>query len=130
MTRPDDTPIPDYSAQLRLDGRRFVVIGAGQGIGRQAAHALASVGARTFCIDVDPDLAGEIASEVGGVAGNGDATKRVDAERLFGEASAALGGVDGVVDIVGMSHYDQLVDMTDEEWVWHFDIVLRPAFLA
>ncbi|MEX0666514.1 MAG: SDR family oxidoreductase [Acidimicrobiia bacterium] len=130
MTRPDDTPIPDYSAQLRLDGRRFVVIGAGQGIGRQAAHALASVGARTFCIDVDPDLAGEIASEVGGVAGNGDATKRVDAERLFGEASAALGGVDGVVDIVGMSHYDQLVDMTDEEWDWHFDIVLRHAFLA
>ena len=46
MTRTDDTPVPDYPGLLRLDGRRFVVLGAGQGIGRQASHALASVGAR------------------------------------------------------------------------------------
>lgn len=130
MTRSDDTPIPDYPAQLRLDGKRFVVIGAGQGIGRQTAHALASVGARTFCIDVEADLAREVAAEVGGVAGVGDATQRADAERLFQEAAAALGGIDGVVDIIGMSHYDALVDITDEEWDWHFDIVLRHAFLA
>ena len=130
VTRSDDSPVPDYPVQLRLDGRRFVVVGAGQGIGRQAAHALASVGARTFCIDVDADLASEIASEVGGTAGVGDATKRADVERLLQEAGAALGGIDGIVDIIGMSHYDALVDITDEEWDWHFDIVLRHAFLA
>lgn len=130
MTRSDDTPVPDYPAQLRLDGRRFVVIGAGQGIGRQAAHALATGGARTFCIDVDEQLATEIAAEVDGSAGVGDATKRADATRLFEEAEAALGGIDGVVDIIGMSHYDALLDLSDEEWDWHFDIVLRHAFLA
>ena len=43
-TRTDDTPVPDYPGLLRLDGKRFVVLGAGQGIGRQATHALASVG--------------------------------------------------------------------------------------
>ena len=43
MTRTDDTPVPDYPAKLRLDGKNFVVVGAGQGIGRQATHALASV---------------------------------------------------------------------------------------
>jgi NAD(P)-dependent dehydrogenase (short-subunit alcohol dehydrogenase family) len=130
VTRSDDTPVPDYPAHLRLDGKRFVVLGAGQGIGRQATHALASVGARTFCIDVDPALAEEIADEVSGVAGVGDATQRADAQRLFREADAALGGVDGVVDIIGMAHYDALVDLTDDEWDWHFDIVLRHAFLA
>ena len=41
MTRSDDTPVPEYPGLLRLDGRRFVVLGAGQGIGRQASHALA-----------------------------------------------------------------------------------------
>ena len=46
MTRLDDSPVPDYANRLRLDGRRFVVIGSGQGIGRQAAHALAANGAR------------------------------------------------------------------------------------
>ena len=130
MTRADDTPIPDYPGQLRLDGKRFVVIGAGQGIGRQAAHALASVGARMFCIDIDSELAIGIANEVGGSAGVGDATQRTDAERLFEEATLALGGIDGVVDIIGMSHYDALLDISDEEWDWHFDIVLRHAFLA
>ncbi|HEX4775987.1 MAG TPA: short-chain dehydrogenase, partial [Acidimicrobiia bacterium] len=64
MTRSDDTEVPDYPGRLRLDGRRFVVIGAGQGIGRQATHALASVGARTFCVDLDHDLANDIAREV------------------------------------------------------------------
>ena len=130
MSRSDDSLVPDYPAHLRLDGRRFIVLGAGQGIGRQAAHALAAVGASTFCVDVNEDLAADVAAEVGGVAGVGDATKRVDLERLFAEARAALGGIDGVVDIIGMSHYDELLDLTDEEWDWHFDIVLRHAFLA
>ena len=130
MTRADDTLVPDYPSLLRLDGRRFVVIGAGQGIGRQAAHALASTGARLFCIDVDADLAGEIAQEVGGVAGVGDATQRADAERLFDEATTALGGLDGIVDIVGMARFEDLVSLTDEDWDWHFDICIRHAFLA
>jgi hypothetical protein len=48
VTTPDDTPVPSYPDLLRLDGRGMVVAGAGQGIGRQTAHALASVGARVL----------------------------------------------------------------------------------
>ena len=55
MTRTDDSPVPDYQARLRLDGRSFVVIGAGQGIGRQVTHALTGAGARTVCVDREPD---------------------------------------------------------------------------
>ena len=75
MTRLDDSPVPDYANRLRLDDRRFVVIGAGQGIGRQTAHALAANGARLLCVDVDPGLAEDIAGEVGGTPWSGDATK-------------------------------------------------------
>jgi NAD(P)-dependent dehydrogenase (short-subunit alcohol dehydrogenase family) len=130
LTRTDDSDVPDYPSRLRLDGRGFVVIGAGQGIGRQATHALTSVGARAFCVDKDADLAADIAGEVGGVAWSGDATQRADAERMFGDAEAALGRIDGVVDIVGMARYASLVDTDDEGWDWHFDIVLRHAWLA
>jgi NAD(P)-dependent dehydrogenase (short-subunit alcohol dehydrogenase family) len=130
MTRTDDTPVPDYQRLLRLDGRRFVVIGAGQGIGRQASHALASAGARLMTVDVDGDLAADIAGEVGAEPFVGNATERSDVERLFGHADAKLGGIDGVVDIIGMARYAHLTEMTDEEWDWHFDIVLRHAFLA
>jgi NAD(P)-dependent dehydrogenase (short-subunit alcohol dehydrogenase family) len=130
LTRSDDTEVPDYAGGLRLDGRRFVLIGAGQGIGRQATHALASVGAQVFCVDKDADLAGDIAKEVGGIAWSGDATDRADAERLFADAADAFGQIDGLVDIVGMAQYAGLVDITDELWDWHHNIVLRHAFLA
>jgi NAD(P)-dependent dehydrogenase (short-subunit alcohol dehydrogenase family) len=130
VTRTDDTPVPEYADLLRLDGRRFVVIGAGQGIGRQASHALASVGARLMTVDVDPDLAADIAAEVDGEAFAGDAIARSDSERLFADAVERLGGVDGVVDIIGMARYSTLTELSDEEWDWHFDIVLRHAFLA
>jgi NAD(P)-dependent dehydrogenase (short-subunit alcohol dehydrogenase family) len=130
MTRLDDTPVPDYANRLRLDDRRFVVIGAGQGIGRQTAHALAANGARLLCVDVEPDLAEEIAAEVGGTPWSGDATQRVDVERMFDDAVKELGGVDGLVDIVGISRFVDLLDLTDEEWDWHFDMSIRHAFLA
>lgn len=130
MTRADDTSVPDYPALLRLDGRGFVVIGAGQGIGRQATHALARAGARTMCVDIDADLAEEIAAEVTGVAWVGDATSRDDVERLFSDADKALGRIHGVVDIVGMATRYDLLDLDDETWDWQFDIVLRHAMLA
>ncbi|MFO7589768.1 MAG: SDR family NAD(P)-dependent oxidoreductase [Acidimicrobiia bacterium] len=60
MTTGDATPVPDYAGQIRLDGRRSST-GAGQGIGRQSAHALAAVGARVACVDIDADRAHEVA---------------------------------------------------------------------
>ena len=130
MTRTDDTFVPDYPGLLRLDGRRFVVLGAGQGIGRQASHALASVAARVACVDVEPDLAADIAGEVDGIPMSGNAYDRDDVERMFTDAARSLGGIDGVVDIIGMARYADLTEMSDEDWDWHFDIVLRHAFLA
>ncbi|MCB0997221.1 MAG: SDR family oxidoreductase, partial [Acidimicrobiales bacterium] len=130
MTSTDDTPVPDYANMLRLDGRRIVVLGAGQGIGRQTSHALAANGARILCVDVDEGLANEIAEETGGIAWSGDATDRASMERLFADAEQQLGGVDGVVDIIGISRYHDLVDASDEEWDFHFDMCLRHAFLA
>ena len=111
-------------------GIGIVLIGAGQGIGRQAAHALASVGARVFCVDLDPDLADDVAKEVGGIPWSGNAIERPDAERLFSDAGQSLGQIDGVIDIVGMARYASLVDIDDDNWNWHHDIVLRHAYLA
>jgi NAD(P)-dependent dehydrogenase (short-subunit alcohol dehydrogenase family) len=135
MTRSDDSEVPDYPGMLHMDGRGVVVIGAGQGIGRQATHALSQAGAKVCCVDLDPDLAADIASEVDGVAWVGNATVRADAERLFAEAPELLAGIGasglgGIVDIVGMAQYRGLLELDDELWDWHHDIVLRHAYLA
>jgi NAD(P)-dependent dehydrogenase (short-subunit alcohol dehydrogenase family) len=130
MTRTDDTEVPDYPGLLRLDGRRFVVIGAGQGIGRQASHALAQAGARLVVVDKDPDLAADIAKEVDATPWSGDATDRDEVARLASSATEALGGIDGLVDIIGMAQYASLLDTNDELWEWEHDICLRHAWLA
>src|SRR5438105_8175477 len=129
MTSTDDSPVPSYPDLLRLDGRGFVVVGAGQGIGRQASHALAQAGARLFCVDNQEDLAKEIADEVGGVAWAADARDRADVEASVDAAARELGRIDGLVDIVGMARYSSILDTTDEDYDWTFDMVLRHAYL-
>jgi NAD(P)-dependent dehydrogenase (short-subunit alcohol dehydrogenase family) len=125
----DDTPVPDYPSLLRLDGKRFVVVGAGQGIGRQTSHALASVGAKLLCVDNRDDLAKEISDEVGGVPFVADATKRDDANAAVQACVDEFGGIDGMVDIVGMARYGDAVETSDEDWQWTFDMVLRHAYV-
>ena len=130
MTRTDDTEVPDYPAQLRLDGQNFIVLGAGQGIGRQASHALAAVGARVFCVDLDAGLAEDIAKEVGGIAWAGDAIAPESAVRLYADAETSLRRIDGIVDIIGMAKYAGLLDSDQENWEWHHGIVLQHAVNA
>jgi NAD(P)-dependent dehydrogenase (short-subunit alcohol dehydrogenase family) len=130
MTRTDDTEVPDYPGRLRLDGKGVVVLGAGQGIGRQATHALAQAGAKVVAVDLDAELADDIAKEVDGYAWSGDATSRDAVADLWRQAEQRLGRVHAVVDIIGMSKYQDLLSVTDEDWDWHHDIVLRHALLA
>ncbi|MBK7950715.1 MAG: SDR family oxidoreductase [Deltaproteobacteria bacterium] len=133
MTRADDTPIADYANMLRLDGRRYVVIGAGQGMGRQTAHALVQNGARIVCVDIERERAEDIAKECGNdsIAWTGDATDRASVARLFQDVGDAFGGkLDGIIDIVGIARYATLLELDDALWDWHFAMNLRHAWLA
>jgi NAD(P)-dependent dehydrogenase (short-subunit alcohol dehydrogenase family) len=129
MTSTDDTPVPDYGELTRLDGRGFVVVGAGQGIGRQTSHALHQAGAKLFLIDNQQDLAKEIADEVNGTPWAADARDRGDVEKAVSEARKALGRIHGLVDIVGMARWGEILDVSDEDFDWTFGMVLRHAFL-
>jgi NAD(P)-dependent dehydrogenase (short-subunit alcohol dehydrogenase family) len=133
MTTADDSPIPDFASMLRLDGRSYVVAGAGMGMGRQTAHALAQAGAaNVVCVDVEQDRAEEIVAELPdgvGVPWVGDVTKREGAARLAADAEEICGRIDGLVDIIGMARWESILDMTDETFDWEIDVNLRHAFL-
>ncbi len=132
MTRADDTPVPSYGALLRLDGRGVVVVGAGNGIGRQSAHALAQGGARVVCVDNVAELAEDVAAELPdglGIPWTCDARDRAQVEAAVGAATDRLGRIDGLVDIVGMARYSDIFSTSDEDWDWSLDMVLRHAFL-
>jgi 3alpha(or 20beta)-hydroxysteroid dehydrogenase len=122
--------IPDYPGLGRLANRNFVVLGAGQGIGEQATHALSQAGARLLCVDLDSGRADAIAKAVSGHACVADVTTRAGLVQVFADARAAFGAVHGVVDIVGMARIKELAQFTDDDWEWQFGIVLRHAFLT
>lgn len=127
---PDANTVPDYASLTRLDDQVHVVLGAGQGIGYQAAHALAAHGATVVCVDRESDRAEAIAKEIGGVPLVGELTERASVAALFDHVGRELGRLDGVADIVGLARYKALIELTDDDWHWHFDMVLRHAHLA
>ena len=54
MVAADNSPVPDYLDLLRVDRRNYVVLGAGQGMGRQTCHALTQAGAASIvCVDIE-----------------------------------------------------------------------------
>ena len=125
----DISPVPDYAGLMRLDGKGFIVLGAGQGMGRQSSHALAQMGAKVFCVDLESERAEQVATEVGGIGWVADITKRDDVQALVDEAGRTMGSIDGIVDIVGVSGWAGVLEIDDEEWDWQFDMVLRHAYL-
>jgi NAD(P)-dependent dehydrogenase (short-subunit alcohol dehydrogenase family) len=130
MTDLDKSAVPNYLDELRLDKKVFVVIGAGQGIGRQSAHALSQAGATVICVGRGQAMIDSVAHEIGGVAVCADATVRGDVEALFDRVLTDRGRVDGVVDILGQPIIKPLSSVSDEDWQNQFDLVLRHAFLA
>ncbi|NBM17899.1 SDR family oxidoreductase [Streptomyces sp. GC420] len=105
--------------------RVVVVTGAGQGLGREHALALAAEGARVVVNDLG-DAAGSVAEEIraaGGtaVADTGDASDWAYAEALVGRAVEEFGTLDALVNNAGINRDRMLVSMTEEEW----DLVLK-----
>lgn len=127
----DPEVVPDFFDLFRLDGRAFVVVGAGQGVGRQVAHALHQAGARVVCADVDADRAEQVATEVDGHPWVGDATERADVDRLVADAIDLVGDrLHGFVDIIGMARFADVLDLDDDTFDWEIDICLRHAYLC
>jgi NAD(P)-dependent dehydrogenase (short-subunit alcohol dehydrogenase family) len=99
-----------------LSGKPVLVVGGGSGIGQATAELLAEVGARVAVADVDPDRAKQVASEVGGHAVAGDVTTPEGAQQVVDDAHAALGGLYGVANIVGLAGWKDLFSLDLEAW--------------
>jgi NAD(P)-dependent dehydrogenase (short-subunit alcohol dehydrogenase family) len=126
----DDDPVPDYTRLQRLDGRTFVVLGAGRGIGRQVVHGLSQLGARVACVDNDRGRAEAVAAETGALPLVGDIFVREEVEQLFAQAKGALGPISGMVNIVGFAHRAPLKKTDDAIWQWQYRVVVDHAFTS
>jgi 3-oxoacyl-[acyl-carrier protein] reductase len=130
MSATDTLPVPRYADLMRMDGKVFLVIGAGQGIGRQVAHAFSQQGGRVVCVGRSAEMTEAVAAEVAGTAKLGDANRRADVERIVGETMAEFGRLDGIVDTVGAPVRNTIADYRDDDWKAQFDANLMHVFLA
>ncbi|MFG2961009.1 SDR family oxidoreductase [Streptomyces sp. NPDC048291] len=105
--------------------RVVVVTGAGQGLGREHALALAAAGARVVVNDLGETakaVAHEITADGGtAVADLGDVSDWDYAEGLITRAVREFGTLDALVNNAGLNRDRMLVSMTEAEW----DLVLK-----
>jgi NAD(P)-dependent dehydrogenase (short-subunit alcohol dehydrogenase family) len=124
----------------RLKDKSALVIGAGTagggwGNGKAAAAQLAREGASVLCFDRDPALADEAAAAIcseGGqaIAFAGDATSSGDVERAVAATVEAFGGLDILVNNVGIIAPGGVVELSEEDWERVFAANLKSAYLS
>ncbi|RNL82645.1 SDR family NAD(P)-dependent oxidoreductase [Halostreptopolyspora alba] len=119
----------DHTRLFRLDGRSAAVVGAGGGIGRAAAHALAAHGATVTCLDVDGDAAAATARGAGSPArGRALDVRDPEAVGAVAEQLAAESGVDILVFTPAVNVRKRILDYTTEEFHRVVDLNLRASF--
>ncbi|KHK89113.1 SDR family NAD(P)-dependent oxidoreductase [Novosphingobium malaysiense] len=124
----------------RLTGKTAIVTGAGTrgegfGTGRAIAALFAGEGANVCLVDRDHDAVMgtlRIIEDLGGRAFvvEGDVTSEADCKRFAGETRDRFGGVDILVNNVGIaSAADKLDDLDLAQWQRIFDVNLKSAVL-
>lgn len=131
--------IPDFSDQplsmlWSLAGRKAVVTGAAQGLGRAIAMRLAEAGASVVLADQNLDLATRSASEIQSLTGHQCLAVAVDVRdvqsvrQLVSQADEQLGGLDVWVNNAGIFPNIGLFDMSDDLFESVMDINLNGTF--
>jgi NAD(P)-dependent dehydrogenase (short-subunit alcohol dehydrogenase family) len=125
-----------------LQGKVAIVTGAGRGIGREHALALARAGAKIVVNDLGVSLAGEGADEgpahgvvreveaLGGeaVANGENVADFAGAKRLVDHAIESFGRLDILVNNAGILRDRMLVNMEEHEWDAVIEVHLKGHF--
>ena len=125
-----------------LSGKVAIVTGAGRGIGREHALALARAGAKIVVNDLGASLAGEGADEgpahdvvreieaIGGeaVANGENVADFAGAKRMVEQAVERFGRLDILVNNAGILRDRMLVNMEEHEWDAVIEVHLKGHF--
>jgi NAD(P)-dependent dehydrogenase (short-subunit alcohol dehydrogenase family) len=111
---------------MRLNGKRAIITGAAQGIGKAIAERFAAEGASLLLADVD--LAVEaLAAKLGQQAIVADVARKVEVEAIIAHAAELWGGFDILVNNAGITHAADLDELTEDAFDRVFAINLKAA---
>ena len=115
------------------DNRTVIITGAGGGLGKAYALALAAEGANVVVNDIRAEAAQVVVDEViaaGGkaLANDGDITSMAGAQTIVDAALAAYGEVHAVVNNAGILRDRMFLKMTEQDWDDVMRVHLRGHF--
>lgn len=111
----------------RLSGKRCVITGAAQGIGKAIAERFAAEGAQLLLADIDGAQVESLAADLGQQAFTADVSRKAEVEALIARAETAWGGLDVLVNNAGITHAANLADLTEEDFDRVFATNLKSA---
>ena len=128
---------PNVMDRLSLKGRACVVTGAGSGIGRALAHAVADAGGALALIDTNKEATEVIQAEI--EARNpgtlttvlvADVTNPEQVTEVMEQAARDMGGLDVAYNNVGIAQWIDALDMPYEDFTKMFRVNVDSVFLC
>lgn len=120
---------------MRLTGKIAVVTGAGVGVGKGIEEELGKEGADLAVADINREWGERTAAELRksgrrAIFVQADVSNRPDIERMVATCVRELGGLDILVNNVGISRATPFIDLTDETWDLVMNTNLKSAFMG
>ena len=105
----------------RLEGKVALVTAAGQGIGRAIAEKFAGEGAKLIATDVDPNKLQGLRGKLRKL----DVLNLDDIEAFSRDVGREYGALDVLVNCAGYVHQGSILDCSDKEWGFSFDLNVK-----
>ena len=109
---------------MRLNGKTALVTAAGQGIGKASALAMAAEGATVWATDVNEALLASYA----GMPNIHTAVLDVMDKSALQKMISNMPAIDVLFNCAGFVHAGTVLDATDEQWDFAFDLNVRSQF--
>ncbi len=105
----------------RLQGKITLVTAAGQGIGRAIVEKFAAEGAEVIATDLDPNKLSGLRAKLRKL----DVRSQDDIETFSREVAREVGPLDVLVNCAGYVHQGTVLDCTDKDWDFSFDLNVK-----